>query len=139
MKRSRLSEEQIIGILKEHQAGMSAVDLCRKYGFSDLCSDLGHIPLWVALGASADFLDPVSDARHMRIDLKRLFPDLHSRRLVADGDNYQEMAFRTPLICQNRKCRAIGENNSSENGVILYSLADCEDHMGNVGLCGSGA
>ncbi len=35
MKRSRFSEEQIIGILKEHQAGMSATDLCRKYGFSD--------------------------------------------------------------------------------------------------------
>ncbi len=32
---SRLSEEQIIGILKEHQAGMSAVDLCRKHGISD--------------------------------------------------------------------------------------------------------
>lgn len=35
MKRSRFSEEQIIGILKEHQAGMSATALCRKYGFSD--------------------------------------------------------------------------------------------------------
>jgi len=35
MKRSRFSEEQIIGILKEHQAGVSATDLCRKYGFSD--------------------------------------------------------------------------------------------------------
>jgi len=35
MKRSRFSEEQIIGILKEHQAGMLATDLCRKYGFSD--------------------------------------------------------------------------------------------------------
>lgn len=35
MKRSRFSEEQVIGILKEHQAGMSAVDLSRKYGFSD--------------------------------------------------------------------------------------------------------
>ncbi len=35
MKRSRFSEEQIIGILKEHQAGMSATDLCRKYGLSD--------------------------------------------------------------------------------------------------------
>jgi hypothetical protein len=30
MKRSRFSEEQIIGILKEHQAGMSAADLCPK-------------------------------------------------------------------------------------------------------------
>jgi|TARA_R110000787_G_scaffold248041_3_gene353609 putative transposase len=35
MKRSRFSEEQIIGILKEHQAGMSAADLCRKHGISD--------------------------------------------------------------------------------------------------------
>ncbi len=35
MKRSRFSEEQIIGILKEHQAGLSAKDLCRKYGISD--------------------------------------------------------------------------------------------------------
>lgn len=35
MKRSRFKEEQIIGILKEHQAGVSARDLCRKYGISD--------------------------------------------------------------------------------------------------------
>jgi hypothetical protein len=38
-----------------------------------------------------------------------------------DGGNYQEMAFRTPLIRQNRRCRAIGENNSSENGVFFYN------------------
>ncbi len=38
MKRSRFSEEreeQIIGILKEHGAGVSVADLCRKYGVSD--------------------------------------------------------------------------------------------------------
>ena len=35
MKRSRFSEEQIIGILKEHQAGLSASELCRKHGISD--------------------------------------------------------------------------------------------------------
>ena len=35
MKRSRFSDEQIIGILKEHQAGVSALELCRKYGISD--------------------------------------------------------------------------------------------------------
>jgi putative transposase len=35
MKRSRFSEEQIIGILKEHQAGLSAAEICRKYGISD--------------------------------------------------------------------------------------------------------
>jgi len=35
MKRSRFTEEQIIGILKEHQAGLGAKELCRKYGVSD--------------------------------------------------------------------------------------------------------
>ena len=35
MKRSRFSEEQIIGILKEHQAGLGAQELCRKHGVSD--------------------------------------------------------------------------------------------------------
>jgi putative transposase len=34
MKRSRFSEEQI-GILKEHEAGVSVADLCRKHGVSD--------------------------------------------------------------------------------------------------------
>ena len=35
MKRSRFSEEQIIGILKEHQAGMPPGELCRKHSISD--------------------------------------------------------------------------------------------------------
>lgn len=35
MKRSRFTEQQIIGILREHQAGAKAVDLCRKHGVSD--------------------------------------------------------------------------------------------------------
>lgn len=34
MKRSRFSEEQIIGILKEHEAGVVVADLCRKHGMS---------------------------------------------------------------------------------------------------------
>jgi putative transposase len=35
MKRSRFTQEQIIGVLKEHQAGAAAADLCRKHGISD--------------------------------------------------------------------------------------------------------
>ncbi len=35
MKRNRFTEEQIIGILKEHEAGVSVADLCRKHGVSD--------------------------------------------------------------------------------------------------------
>ena len=35
MRRSRFSEEQIIGILKEAQAGAGTAELCRKHGISD--------------------------------------------------------------------------------------------------------
>jgi putative transposase len=35
MRKSRFSEGQIIGILKEHQAGLSAEELCRRHGISD--------------------------------------------------------------------------------------------------------
>jgi len=35
MKRSRFSEEQIIGVLKEHEAGAKAADLARKHGISE--------------------------------------------------------------------------------------------------------
>ena len=35
MKRSRFTEEQIIGILKEHQVGLSASRVCRKHRISD--------------------------------------------------------------------------------------------------------
>lgn len=34
MRKSRFSEERIIGILKEQQAGLAVVELCRKHGIS---------------------------------------------------------------------------------------------------------
>jgi putative transposase len=34
MKRSRFSEEQIIGILKEQEAGAATADVCRRHGIS---------------------------------------------------------------------------------------------------------
>ena len=35
MKRKRFSEEQIIGVLKEHDSGVKTADLCRKHGISE--------------------------------------------------------------------------------------------------------
>jgi putative transposase len=35
MKKVRHSEEQIINILKEAEAGIAVAELCRKYGISD--------------------------------------------------------------------------------------------------------
>ena len=34
MKRARFTEEQIIGILREQEAGMKTAEVCRKHGIS---------------------------------------------------------------------------------------------------------
>src|ERR1700758_2535164 len=72
MKRSRFSEEQIIGILKEHEAGVSVADLCRKHGVSD-----ASIYKWKAKFGGMD----VSEAKRLKTledentRLKRLLAD----------------------------------------------------------------
>jgi len=72
MKRSRFSEEQIIGILKEHEAGVAVSDLCRKHGVSD-----ASIYKWKARFGGMD----VSEAKRLRAledengKLKRMLAD----------------------------------------------------------------
>ena len=35
MKRSRFTEDQILGILKEQESGMMTADVCRRHGISE--------------------------------------------------------------------------------------------------------
>ena len=42
MKKGRFSEEQIIGILKQHEAGRKVADLAREHGLSEARSTPGR-------------------------------------------------------------------------------------------------
>ncbi|SMC95999.1 putative transposase [Fulvimarina manganoxydans] len=72
MKRSRFSEEQIIGILKEQEAGVPVAELCRKHGVSD-----ASIYKWKARFGGME----VSEAKRLRsledenAKLKRMLAD----------------------------------------------------------------
>ncbi len=57
MKRKRFTEEQIIGILREHEAGAKTADLARKHGLSE-----ATLYNWKARFGGMD----VSDAKKLR-------------------------------------------------------------------------
>ena len=57
MKRKRFSEEQIIGVLREHDAGAKTADLARKHGVSE-----ATIYNWKAKYGGMD----VSDAKRLK-------------------------------------------------------------------------
>ena len=80
MKR-RFTDEQIICILKEHEAGITAKDLCRKHGMSD-----ATFYKWTAKFSGLE----VNEARRLRDledenrKLKRLVADLSLDKMALE-------------------------------------------------------
>ena len=99
MKRSRFSEEQIIAILREQEAGSSTADVCRKHGVSS-----ATFYKWKATYGGMD----VSQARKLKVledengRLKRLLADA-----MLDNAVLKEVASKTGEACRSTEgCRA---------------------------------
>jgi putative transposase len=86
MKKSRFTDEQIIGFLKQAESGVAVKDLCRKHGFSD-----ASFYKWRSRLGGME----VSEARRLReldsenVKLKKLLAeamlDIEALRVVARG------------------------------------------------------
>lgn len=117
MKKARFTQDQIIGILKEHQAGATAADLCRRHGISD-----ATFYTWRSKYGGME----VSEARRLKAleeenaKLKRLLAEsvmdvstlkeLLAKKLVTPGLRREAAtwAITERDYSQRRACRLIG-------------------------------
>ncbi|WP_132833503.1 IS3 family transposase [Sphingomonas sp. PP-CC-3G-468] len=122
MKRKQFSEEQIIGILKEAEAGAVVTDLCRRHGMSS-----ATYYAWKAKFGGME----VSDAKRLRAleeenaRLKRLLADtmldnaglkdLLSKKLVTPAAKREAVAhLQTALgMSERRACMVVGADRTS--------------------------
>ncbi|MBY4612796.1 MULTISPECIES: IS3 family transposase [Rhizobium] len=117
MKRNRFTDEQIIGILKEHEAGTPVAELCRKHGVSD-----ASIYKWKAKFGGME----VSEAKRLKTledentKLKRLLADamldnaalkdLFGKEVVTPAAQRKAVAhlMNQRGMSERRACKAIG-------------------------------
>ncbi|AZQ68665.1 IS3 family transposase [Silicimonas algicola] len=122
MKRSRFTEEQIIAMLKEQEAGMPTADVCRKHGVSSAT--------FYKYKAKYGGLE-VSDARRLRAledengKLKKLLAeamldnailkDVGGKKMVAPGVKREAVAHVVAIhgVSERRACQALAVDRSS--------------------------
>jgi putative transposase len=76
MKKSKFTETQIFGILKEHEAGVTTTEITRKYGISQ-----GTFYKWKAKfgGMQLSELKKIKELEEENSKLKKMFAELSLR------------------------------------------------------------
>ncbi|NSY46316.1 IS3 family transposase [Agrobacterium tumefaciens] len=133
MKRNRFTDEQIIGILKEHEAGTPVSELCRKHGVSD-----ASIYKWKAKFGGME----VSEAKRLKTledentKLKRLLADamldnaalkdLFGKEVVTPAARRKAVTHLMDhhQMSERRACKAIGYCRMT----IRYETRRSDDH-----------
>jgi len=101
MRKSRFSEQQIIAILKEHEAGLSTAEVCRRHGISQ--------PTFYAWKSKFGGME-VSEAKRLKAleeenrKLKKLLAEQ-----VMDNATLKEMLEKTSDAHRGEICREVGD------------------------------
>lgn len=102
MRTSRFSDEQIIAILREQEAGRPTAEVCRKHGVSS-----ATFYKWKAKFGGME----VSEAKRLKVleDENRKLKKLLAEQVIYNA-TLKEMLTKTSNAHREERCRELGDN-----------------------------
>jgi putative transposase len=129
MKRTRFTDEQIIGILAEHDAGAKCADLCRKHGMSE-----GTFYNWKAKFGGMTVSEAKKALEDENAKLKKLLAeheagakcaDLCRKHGMSEGTFYNWKAkFGGMTVSEAKRLKALEDENAKLKKLLAEQMLD---------------